>query len=346
MTDQTTSQPMLSPPPEVAASVESLVALRHPARDFVFFPRLKPNSALAGPHHTRFRGRGMDFDEVRPYQPGDDMRNIDWRVTARTQTTHTKLFREERERPVYILGDLRQTMFFGSRRMKSVVASEICAALAWAGLNSGDKVGGLVFGANRFNDIRARRSHHAALALIRVLNETSLSLCRAQPDTYTLQEMLQDLRRIAHPGAALMIVSDFHDIAADPRNERHLFDMARRCDITLFHVFDPLEARLPPPGNYALSGPNGKRSLDTHKPAQRQTFERAFDERCQYLKHLATKLQMAYLSFPESGNDNSGDNGNDLIAILNRYYGKARSGKARGKKAPRNNTYSAQATET
>ncbi|MEH6638189.1 MAG: DUF58 domain-containing protein [Porticoccaceae bacterium] len=313
-----------TPPPEVVPSVESLVALRHAARDFVFFPRLKPNSSLAGPHHTRFRGRGMDFDEVRPYQPGDDMRSIDWRVTARTNTTHTKLFREERERPVYLLTDLRQTMFFGSQRMKSVTACEISAALAWAGLNSGDRVGGLVFGNSQFNDIRARRSHHAALALIRVLNETSTNLCEAQADTFTLHDMLQDLRRIAHPGAALMIISDFHDLSADPRNERHLFEMARRCDITLFHVYDPLEAALPPPGNYPLRGPLGRRSLDTRNTAQRQAFEEAFDARCEYLKQLATKLQMGYLTFSTNTGGSS-----DVVSTLNQHYGKARSRKAR-----------------
>ncbi len=313
-----------NPPPEVAATTQNLVALRYPARDLVFFPRAKPNSSLAGPHHTRFRGRGMDFDEVRAYQPGDDMRSIDWRVTARTNTTHTKLFREERERPVYLMTDLRQTMFFGGRRLKSVVAAEVSAALAWAGLNSGDRVGGLVFGAGRFNDIRARRSHHAALALIRVLTDTSAELCQLQPDTFSLQQMLEDLRRIAHPGAALMLISDFHDIRADPRNERHLFNLARRCDITLFQVFDPLEAKLPPPGQYPLRDKRKTHILDTHNATRRQAFEQTFIEHCQYLKQLSARFKMSYLQFPTDGN---------VVSTLYRHYGKSRHNK-RARKLP------------
>ena len=81
---------------------------------------------------SRFRGRGMDFDEVRIYQPGDDVRSIDWRVTAKTQTPHTKIFREERERPVLVVSDLRGSMFFGSQRLKSVHACEVSAALVYS----------------------------------------------------------------------------------------------------------------------------------------------------------------------------------------------------------------------
>ena len=100
---------------------------------------------VLGGHQSRFRGRGMDFEEVRQYQPGDDIRTIDWRVTARTMTTHTKLFSEERERPVLVVTDLRPTMFFGSKELKSVTACQVAAALAWAGLNANDRVGGAYF---------------------------------------------------------------------------------------------------------------------------------------------------------------------------------------------------------
>ena len=123
---------------------------------------------MAGGHRSRFRGRGMDFDEVRIYQPGDDVRSIDWRVTAKTQTPHTKIFREERERPVLVVADFA-AMFFGSQRLKSVVACEIAAARA--GLNANDRVGGLIFGPQQQTEIKARRSHHAVLQFIHDLRD-------------------------------------------------------------------------------------------------------------------------------------------------------------------------------
>ena len=123
------------------ANLSDMVKLRYGARELTSFPKVQARQMIAGGHRSRFRGRGMDFDEVRIYQPGDDVRTIDWRVTAKTEIPHTKIFREERERPVLVVCDLRQAMFFGSQRLKSVVACEVAAALGWAGLNANDRVG-------------------------------------------------------------------------------------------------------------------------------------------------------------------------------------------------------------
>ena len=128
--------------PAIADS-HQLIKLRYGAKELSHFPKLQARQILAGGHRSHFRGRGMDFDQVRLYQPGDDVRSIDWRVTARTQVPHTKVFIEERERPILIICDLRSSMFFGSQRLKSVVACEVSAALAWAGLGINDRVGHL-----------------------------------------------------------------------------------------------------------------------------------------------------------------------------------------------------------
>ena len=111
------------------ASLSEMIRLRYGARELTGFPKIQARQMLAGGHKSRFRGRGMDFDQVRIYQPGDDVRSIDWRVTARTEVPHTKIFSEERERPILVISDLRSSMFFGSQRLKSVVACEISAAL-------------------------------------------------------------------------------------------------------------------------------------------------------------------------------------------------------------------------
>tara|TARA_R110000787_G_scaffold19297_7_gene58076 strand:+ start:8490 stop:9452 length:963 start_codon:yes stop_codon:yes gene_type:complete len=280
-------------PANVAAATADLVRLRHAARDLTLFPRLPPRAVSAGGHQSRCRGRGMDFDEVRPYQPGDDIRTIDWRVTARTTQTHTKVFREERERPVIVVVDLRQTMFFGSKKTKSVVACEVAAALAWAGCNAGDRVGGLVFAPDQQRDIRAGRSHHSVLQLIKILSDTSASLIDRRTDRFSLTQIFEDTRRIAHPGAAIVFISDFHDFDRD--GERHLFELARHSDVTLCHIYDDLEVRLPPPGNYPVTNGGRRFTLNTRNVRTREAFELHKQKQFKALQQAATRLRLAYL---------------------------------------------------
>src|SRR5262249_32196007 len=116
----------------VYTTLDDLVRLKFSARNFSFLPRQPIHSLLAGRHASRLRGRGLNFEEIRRYQPGDDIRQIDWKVTVRTRKTHSRVFTEERERTVLLLVDQRRTMFFGSvKNMKSVTAAEAAALAAW-----------------------------------------------------------------------------------------------------------------------------------------------------------------------------------------------------------------------
>jgi len=277
------------------ADVSSLVATRLGTRDLTFFPRLIARAALLGGHHSRSRGRGMDFEEVRQYQPGDDIRTIDWRVTARTLTPHTKLFREERERPVLVVSDLRPNMFFGSRALKSVIACQVSAALAWAGLNANDRVGGLLIGARELAEIRPKRSHHAVLQLIHKLRDFSELLLQPGAGEYTLADIVKDCRRVALPGSTLFLVSDFHDLDRDC--EQHLFELARHCDVTLCQVVDPLEEALPPPGLYQVSDGEKRFTLNSRDGKLRQQFEKQFRERQSKLERLTSRLRLGHLTF-------------------------------------------------
>ena len=331
MTTEPLSGPasLSSPPASVVAPIADLAKLRFAARELVLFPYHPVKSALNGTRSSRFRGRGMDFDEVRPYQPGDDIRSIDWRVTARTTSPHTKIFREERERPLMVICDLRQNMFFGSRRLKSVCACEIASLLAWAGLNAGERIGALVFGPDKQRDIRARRSQHSVLQLIKALHETSIALLptnqsptnqsptnqltenqpvfkeqkkqstpsAASPQNphFNLAEILEDTRRVARPGTSLMIISDFHDL--DDDSERHLFELARHCDLSLCHVYDKLESQLPPPGQYQIYNGAQRFLLNTAKTALRSRFEQQYRDKEQRLQQTALRLKLPLLSF-------------------------------------------------
>ncbi len=180
------------------------------------------------------------------YQPGDEIRSIDWRVTARTQKPHTKLYREEQERPVLLAADLRSSMFFGSQScFKSVLCSALISALAWIGLANRDRIGGLVFGDQQHRDIRPKRSKHAALELIQQLQRFAGQLntpCPAQ-HSQSLQQMLEKLLPVCRPGTGLSLASDFHDL--DERCFKLLYQLSRHADLTLFMLYDPLERQLP-----------------------------------------------------------------------------------------------------
>src|SRR5210317_1831439 len=133
-------------PARVYADLDELMRLRFKASGFSFLPRQPVHSILSGRHASKLRGRGLHFEELRNYLPGDDTRNIDWKVTARTREPYVRIYTEEKDRPVWLLVDQRISMFFGSRwKMKSVVAAEAAAAAAWRVLSQGDRVGAVIF---------------------------------------------------------------------------------------------------------------------------------------------------------------------------------------------------------
>ena len=296
------------------SDLAQLLRLRFAAQDLKLFAKRPVRSLLTGGERTRFRGRGIDFEEVRLYQPGDDIRTIDWRVTARTQVPHTKIFREERERPVFMVADQRATMFFGSQRcFKSVLCAHICALLGWAALGNSDRVGGLVFGDHTQRDVRPRRSKHAMLELLHQLQDYNHRLQSPVPpaDGVKLVDILADTRRIAKPGCALFIVSDFHDF--DAACEQQLFELARHTDVTLVHVFDPLERQLA--SNSILTISDGQSRCRI--PANERRFQQAYHDN--YQKHLqdltrsCQRLNLSLLSY--ATND-------DIQHLLRERFGK------------------------
>lgn len=307
------NQPQAEQSNPATADTNALIKLRHGAKQLTGFPKIQARQLLAGGHKSRFRGRGMDFDQVRIYQPGDDVRSIDWRVTARTQQPHTKLFTEERERPVLIICDLRNPMFFGSQRLKSVVACEVAAVLAWAGLAVNDRAGGVIFGAETQVDIKARRSHHAVLQFIHSLQEFSEALLENQQDHYCLADMLEESRRFTHPGSTVFIVSDFHDL--DRQCEGHLFELARHCNLNFCHIYDALETALPKPAVYAVSDGQQQTRIDTADRQLRQRFAQQFKQRTEQLRRLSEQLSAGLLSF------NTED---QAMTVLARAYSKHR----------------------
>lgn len=299
--------------------LDSLIASRFAAKDLKISQRRKALNLLAGPNKSNFRGRGIDFEEVRIYQPGDDIRTIDWRVTARSGRPHTKLFSEERERPLLVVTDQRQGMFFGSQNcFKSVLACYVSALIAWSALQQGDRVGGLVFGNNEQHEIRPKRNRQSTLALMHLMLELNHQLNRdsgigLQPEQQ-LENCVTDLRRIARPGTAIFFISDFSGFESE-LVQKHLFQLSRHCEITAISIDDPMEKQLPPPGQYTVTNGAQRNRINTADSSLRANYSNHFLSRERQLKSFFGKLGIPLIAM---GTDQP-----PLRQLLN-YYGSQR----------------------
>lgn len=279
--------------PGVYVTLDELLKTRLHARDVNLSKQRKILSQQSGSHASRFRGRGIDFTEVRTYHPGDDIRNIDWRVTARTGKPHTKLYAEERERPVLIICDQSQAMFFGSRKcFKSVLATHIATTLAWSALARGDRVGGLVFSDNAHTETRPKRSHHAVLHFIEELIAYNHEL-KQKPQIETsisLSNTLQHARRITRPGSEIFIISDFYDMEQSCRH--HLFQLSRHNDLVAIQTYDELEANLPPPGIYPITNGRQRILIDLFSSDLASQYRTQWERRNQQLTKTLGELSI------------------------------------------------------
>ena len=304
-------------------SQEDLIQLRFQAKNLKLLQRKKALSLLTGPNKTRFRGRGIDFEEVRKYQPGDDIRSIDWRVTARSGKPHTKLFREERERPLLIATDQRTSMFFGSQHcFKSVTAAHISALLAWSGLQNGDRVGGLIFNEIDHIETRPRRSRQTVLAQLHHISNYNGQLPLLPNDGKDFQffQMLTDLRRITKPGTAVFIVSDFSG-AEHERAQECMYQLSRHAEITAIHISDRLEAEMPPSGQYIVSDGIDKSSMFTGDNFLRNQYKNDNEKHVQLLRNQLSRLGIPFI--PMKTHDSP-------LGVLQSFYG----GLERSKKRP------------
>lgn len=264
----------------VSISQADLIRLSGPARA-IALDVLRVNSLQTGAYVSHFRGRGMEFDESRPYQPGDDPRSIDWRVTARSATAYTKLFREERERPVLVVVDLRSTMHFATQGcFKSVNASRAAALLAWAAHHRGDRLGGLIFGDTTHRELKPRLGRTAALRFVHELvghrdweHHDNAAPESAEP----LAQAMSSLRRVARPGSLVVVISDFTGFGRSAQS--YLSSVARHNEVLAVFMNDPLERELPPPGRYRLVSADDELEIDTFATAARRDYHNAFEQR-------------------------------------------------------------------
>ncbi len=264
--------------------------------------QLKPGQIRAlgsGVYRSPFKGRGMEFDEVRPYMQGDDARILDWRVTARTGRPHTKLFREERERAVLLWIDLRNTMFFATQgAFKAVRAAQAAALLGWCAVRQKDRLGTLLFSEESHIELRPKRGKPPLLHLLSRIAEHPAWQTRApgldaEADAEALNQSLARLRRVTQPGSLIVLLSDFAHL--DGQGSAHLGQLARHNDIVLADIHDPLEAELPPPGRYRVGDGQDFLTLATEDPALRERYRLRFIAQQAELRQLCRRHGMTLL---------------------------------------------------
>ncbi len=293
------SAPLIVREPDspVRVSQAELIRLSAAAR-LLSLDAMRARARRGGQYLSHFKGRGMEFAEARPYQEGDEPRNIDWRVTARTGKPFTKLFREERERPVLVWLDLRAAMHFATRGVfKSVLAARAAALLAWAAVQRGDRIGGFVFAEGFDRELRPRLGRRAVLRFIHELasapvwerQDFDLALSAAAAES-----AMGGLRRVAHTGSLVVLFSDFRDFGTSSR--RCLADLARHNDVIAFFLQDPMEASLPPPGRYRIRDAGGDATLATDSQRLRQRYAEDFIRRRDEMTALFDRYRIRWVS--------------------------------------------------
>ena len=285
------------PPSPVQIDLARLVALRSaPGPAAPSRPRVA--AVQSGNYLSRFRGRGMEFAEVRAYQPGDDVRSIDWRVTARRGTVHTKLFHEERERPVLLALDYRRPMFFATRgRFKAVLASELTAILAWSAQDRGDRVGGLLFSDDGHCELRPAGGRRGVLRLLRQMVADPAwqrPLHAPFEPRQRLAKTIQRLRQVARPGCLVHLLSDFNQW--DEAVEKELALLARHAQLALYFFYDPLEAELPRAGSYRLSDGERDLTIATEQGELRAGYRQHFLDHRQQLETFCQRYRAQFIT--------------------------------------------------
>jgi len=258
----------------VYTNLQDLIRLQHQAAGFSFLPRQPVHSLLSGRHGSRLRGRGLDFEELRQYRPGDDIRSMDWKATKRTRQPYVRVYTEERERPVLIVVDQRLSMFFGSQvNMKSVTAAEAAALAAWRVVGAGDRVGAIIFNDSEISEIKPRCSKKTVMQILQRIVQYNNALA-VDRDIRSKKEMLdQALEKAVHLAGhdyLICVISDFYGMNDDTL--RHVKLLSRHNDVMLIVVYDPLAKELSADSSLVISDGERQIMLDSRDVRLKKRF--------------------------------------------------------------------------
>jgi uncharacterized protein (DUF58 family) len=267
--------------PGVYVDLEELIALEQRGRKVSFLPHQPVHSLLSGRFASRMRGRGLNFEEIRDYRAGDDVRSIDWKVTARLQKPHVRVFSEERDRQALLVVDQRLSMFFGSRlAMKSVTAAQAAAIGAWRVVGVSDRVGAIVFNDGGTVEIKARRSRATVLQILSavVAQNQALGVGRGLVSAPNmLNTALEHAQRRALHDATVIVISDFD--GADDATRKIMGAMTQHNDVVALLVHDPLQSDLPGSARMTVTDGELQIQLEVGRGSVRERIEQATHER-------------------------------------------------------------------
>lgn len=274
----------------IYASLQELLDIRFELKGLSLLSANNRRSPLVGSHHSKLRGRGIDFDQVRNYLPGDDIRSIDWRVTARTGQAHTKIFHEEKERPVFILVEQSKQLFLGTGySLKSVISARLASLLGWAALESNDRIGGLVFNEYQQLTVRPRLSKRSLLQFINYLHKMNTCLNANSPlvQNNFLLPALKQAKEVLRPGSLLFLIIDERTL--DSSTEQVIKHLSVHLDLVLLPVYDPIDHELPKAGLLRFAQDDQEIVLDTNNTKLRNAYATLAKKRQQNWQMLAKK---------------------------------------------------------
>lgn len=289
-------------PPGVYANLDDLIRIQFKARNFSFLPQQPVTSVLSGRYASRLRGRGLNFEEIRRYLPGDDIRTMDWKVTARTRSPHVRVYTEEKDRAILLVVDQRINMFFGTRdKLKSVTAAELAALGAWRAVAVGDRIGAVVFNDAELFDIQPQRSQKTVMSILGNVVQMNHALradTQVEPNAGMLNRALEKaLQLVSHDGLIVMI-SDFFGV--DEQTERLAARMAEHNDVLALLVHDPIRLQ-PAEERVTVSDGSLQMEIDFADKHVREKLAENYREEQEHITRFLNRLAAPLLMVSNKG---------------------------------------------
>lgn len=280
----------------IYVQLSDLIKLQYQARGFSFLPSQPVKSLLTGRHSSKLRGRGLNFEELRHYRPGDDIRSMDWKVTNRTRKPHVRVFTEERERNVILLIDQRVGMFFGSEnKMKSVAAAEAAALVAWRVFAEGDRVGAVIINDESTMTIHPERSRRNVIKILSRLAEANQNLRvgrTSHPEK--LLDALSTVAKILSHDALLISIGD--GAGWTQKATERVRKISQHNDVIAIKVFDPAEEKLPDIDHLVVSDGLYQAEIVGKRKELRRRFKEQYDQELGLMRSEFKKFGIPLIS--------------------------------------------------
>ncbi|WP_392340073.1 DUF58 domain-containing protein [Moritella marina] len=306
--------------PRIYTDLNDLLKIKAQTTGFSFVPQQGRCSIFSGLHESRLRGRGLNFEELRHYNNGDDVKNLDWKVTLRTGKPHVRAYSEEKERQIWLCVDQRQSMFFSSQQtMKSVVAANLAALCLWRVLADADRVGGYIFNDHSSFHLKPQRSNALAMQFIQQLHtvnhQLQVGISGVDVPKIRLTDMLATLQELQAKSKTFVIISDWYGFDEECANR--LRALQQHNDVIAVHISDPLEQNLrnvdsliTSDGHYQLQ--LSSQQLQRNKNALQHAYQAAFLAKQNLLQQA---LQLSAFSIIDVGTD-----GNEINQFKSAFH--------------------------